>query len=127
MLSPLGQSCLEEEKNLFLHKVYCPYMQNVVDHINGRMESTDLISAMFIYDPQHLPTEDKLADYGTEKLRTLINFYSVTQWIQFQGEVAISQPDIDAEHTESEWKLFCLVIFVRYKDSTLQQLECFRH
>ena len=46
----------EEEKNLFLHKVYPPYGQSVVDHINRRMESTDLISAMSIFDPRHLPT-----------------------------------------------------------------------
>ena len=97
-------------------------MQSVVDHINRRMESTDLISAMSIFDPRHLPTEDKLADYGIEKIRTLNNFYSVAQRIQFQGEIGISQPDINAEDTESEWKLFRRVIFVRYKDSTLQQV-----
>ncbi|XP_068720652.1 E3 SUMO-protein ligase KIAA1586-like [Montipora capricornis] len=57
----------EEETNLFLYKVYRPYVQSVVDHINRRMESTDLISAMSIFDPRHLPTEDKLADYGIEK------------------------------------------------------------
>ena len=39
----------EKEKNLFLHRVYCPYVQSVVDHINRRMESTDLISAMSIF------------------------------------------------------------------------------
>ena len=112
----------EEEKNLFLHKVYRRYVQSIVDHINGRMESTDLISAMSIFDPQHLPTDDKLADYDIEKIRTLINFYSVAQRIQFQGEIGISQPDINAEDTESQWKLFRRVFFVRYKDSTLQQV-----
>lgn len=111
----------EEEKNLFLHKVYRPCVQSIVDHINRRMESTDLISAMSIFDP-HLPTEYKLADYGIEKIRTPTNFYSVAQRIQFQGEIAISQPDINAEDTESEWKLFRRVILVRYKDSTLQQV-----
>lgn len=112
----------EEEKNLFLHKVYRPCVQSIVDHINRRMESTDLISAMSIFDPRHLPTEDKLADYGIEKIRTPTNFYSVAQRIQFQGEIGISQPDINAEDTELEWKLFRRVIFVRYKDSTLQQV-----
>ena len=63
-----------------------------------------------------------MADYGIEKIRTLINFYSVAQGIQFQGEIGISQPDVNAEDTESEWKLFRRVIFVRYKDSTLQQV-----
>ena len=36
-------------------KVYRPYLESVVDHVNGRMESTDLISAMCIYDPRNLP------------------------------------------------------------------------
>ena len=112
----------EEEKNLFLHKVYRRYVQSVVDHINRRMESTDLISAMSIFDPRHLPTDDKLADYDIEKIRPLIIFYSVAQRIQFQGEIGISQPDINAKDTESEWKLFRRVSFVRYKDSTLQQV-----
>ena len=58
----------EEEKNLFLHKVYRRYVQSVVDHINRRMESTDLISAMAIFDPRHLPTDDKLAYYDIEKI-----------------------------------------------------------
>lgn len=97
-------------------------MQSVVDNISRRMESTYLISAMSIFDPRHLPTEDKLANYGIEKIRNLINFYSVAQRIQFQGEICISQPDINAEDLESEWKLFRRVIFVRYKDSTLQQV-----
>ena len=57
--------------------------------------------AMSIFDPRH--TDDKLADYDIEKLRTLINFYSVAQRIQFQGEIGISQPNINAEDTESEW------------------------
>ena len=74
---------------------------------------------MSIFDPRHLPTEDKLADNSIGKIRTLINFYSVAQMIQFQGEIGISQTDINAEDTESEWKLFRQVIFVRYKDSTL--------
>ena len=77
---------------------------------------------MSIFDPRHLPTDDKLTDYDIEKIRTLINFYSVGQRIQFQGEIGISQPDINAEDTESEWKLFRRVFFVRYKGSTLQQV-----
>ena len=36
--------------------------------------------------------------------------------------MGISQPDINAEDTESEWKLFRRVIFIRYNDSTLQQV-----
>ncbi len=95
----------EEEKAVFLQKVYRPYLQSVVDHINARMQSTDLISSMSVFDPRHLPdTEEELADldYGMEKIRTLINFYSVAQRAEFDGDEGVSQPDIDAEDTESE-------------------------
>ena len=35
----------EEDKSAFLQKVYRqPYLQSVIDHINVRMESNDLIS-----------------------------------------------------------------------------------
>ena len=57
---------LEEEKSEFLYKVYRPYLQSVIDHINVRMESTELISAMSVFDLRHLP--------GTEKN------YQSTEW-----------------------------------------------
>ena len=52
--------------------VYRPYLQSVIDHINGRMESTDLISYMSVFDPHQLPgTEKELTelDYGIEKMK----------------------------------------------------------
>lgn len=64
----------------------------------------------------------QLADYGTEKIGTLINSYNVHKiQIQIQGEVGFSQLDIRAEDTESEWKLFRRLIFVWYNDSILQE------
>ena len=66
---------LEEEKSEFLYKVYRPYLQSVIDHINVRMESTELISAMSVFDPRHLPgTEEELSEYGMEQIKTLTIF-----------------------------------------------------
>jgi len=113
----------EEEKSVFLHKVYRPYLQSVIDHITARMESNDLISSMSVFDPRHLPdTEEELSDYGMEKMRTLINYYSVAQRVKLNEDEGVSQPDIDAEETESEWKLFRRAIFIQYKSSSLQQV-----
>ena len=39
-------------KGDFEQNVYRPYLQSVIDHVNGRMESTDLISAMSAFDPR---------------------------------------------------------------------------
>ena len=68
------------EKAGFLQKVYRPYLQNVIDHINGRMESTDFLSSMSVFDPRDLPnSEERLNNYGEEKIRILIDFYGIAQ------------------------------------------------
>ena len=94
-----------EEKSEFLYKVYRPYLQSVIDHINVRMESTELISAMSVFDPRHLPgAEEELSEYGMEQIKTLTDFYSVEQRVNVGGDQGISQPDIEDKETESEWK-----------------------
>ena len=53
----------------FEQNIYRPYLQSVIDHINGRMESTDLISSMSVFDPHQLPSTEKEltdSDYGIE-------------------------------------------------------------
>ena len=113
----------EEEKAGFLQKVYRPYLQSVIDHINGRMESTDFLSSMSVFDPRHLPnSEERLNNYGEEKIRILIDFYGIAQRAYFDGDEAFSQPDIDPEYTEAEWKLFRQLIFRKYRDSSLQTM-----
>ena len=58
----------------------------MIDHIGGRLESTDLISSMSVFDPRHLPdNEDKLSDYGIEKVKTLSDFYGCVQEVHFDG------------------------------------------
>ena len=43
----------------------------------------------------------------------------------FDGDETFSQPDIDPEYTEAEWKLFRRLIFRKYRDSSLQTvLSC---
>ena len=92
---------MEEEKSEFLYKLYRPYIQSVIDHNNVRVESTELISAI----PRLLPgTEEELSEYGMEQIKTLTEFYSVEQGINVGGDEGISQPDIEAKETESEWK-----------------------
>ena len=113
------------KKTNFERNVYRPYLQSVIDHINRRMESTDLISSMSVFDPHQLPgTEKELTelDYGIEKMKNLTSFYGCVQKITFDGKEGLSTPDIDPEDTESEWKLFRRVIFARHKGSSLQQV-----
>ena len=53
-----------EEKEAFLWKVYRPYLQSVIDRISSRMESSDLIFSVYVFDPYHLPEAEKLSRYG---------------------------------------------------------------
>ena len=64
----------DEEKAASVEKVYHPYLQCVIDHINGRMESTELISFMSVFEPRHLPDEEDLSNYSMEKMKALIKF-----------------------------------------------------
>ena len=115
----------EEEQDRFIQTVYQPYIQSVIDHINFRMKSTDLISAISLFDPRHLPSSAEMLtelDYSTEKLKTLINQYGIVQKAQFEGAESFSVPDIEAEETSSEWKLFRQVLLLRNKGNSLQHV-----
>ena len=113
----------ESMKTHFLREVYCPYLQSVIDHIRGRIECTDLISSMAVFDPRHLPDDEvNLSDYSTDKINTLTAFYGSAQEVQFDGKKGVSQLDIDQQDTESEWKLFRRLMLVQHKRSSLQQV-----
>ncbi len=114
----------EREKAEFLCSTYRPYIQSVViDHTISRMGSTDLIGAASVFDPCHLPeTEDNLSGYGTEKIAKLTDFYGMEQKVKCDGQEGESEPDIDIEETEAEWKLFRRLIFKQYKGSSIHQV-----
>lgn len=113
----------EVMKRQFLQNVYRPYIQSVIDHINERLQSTNLISAMSVFDPCQLPTdEEELSDYGTENIEILAKHYGHAQEVHFDGHMGVSKPDIDPEDTESELKLFCQLMFAEHKKSSLHQV-----
>ena len=43
---------------------------------------------------------------GKEEVFQLINLYFVVMKVNFDGQEGVSQPDVDSEDTEVEWKLF---------------------
>ena len=87
------------------------------------MESTDLLSAMSVFEPHNFPsTEDELSTYGKEDISQLTNFYGVVQKAYFDGQEGVSQPDVDSEGTEAEWKLFQQLISIHYKGSSIYQV-----
>ena len=46
------------------------------------------------------------------------------QKANFDGQEGISQPDVDSEDTEAEWKPFWQLIFKHYKWSSKYQIFC---
>ena len=73
------------------------------------MESTDLLSAMsgLIHTTFHV---QKMNCPLMVKRRFLS---CVVQKVNFDGHEGVSQPVVDSEDTETEWKLFWRLIFTR--------------
>ena len=112
----------EDEKQSFTSKIYCPYIQSVINHITSRMDSSDIYSAFSIFDPSHLPKNDSLSSYGNDKLHTLTNFYGSPQQITFDGQTKLSTPDVVAEETEAEWKIFRRILSTNFSSSSLSEV-----
>ena len=55
-----------------------------------------------------------------EQIKTLTDFYGVEQKVNVGEDVGISQPNINAKETQSEWKLFRCLIFLQYKGRSIQ-------
>ena len=86
--------------------------------LNARLASTDFISSMSVFDPRNLP----MTNYGMDKINMLTSFYGAQQKVILNGEEAVSQPDLNPEETESEWKLFRRIIFKQYGQKSLQDV-----
>ncbi len=90
---------------------------------SSRMESADLISAASVFDPRHFPaTEEELSNYGMDKIVKLTDFYGIAQKVHFNGKESESEPDVDPDDTEAEWKLFRWLIFKQYRESSIYQV-----
>ena len=57
-----------------------------------------------------------------DKINVLTSFYGAQQKVILNGEEAVSQPDLNPEETESEWKLFRRIIFKQYSQKSLQDV-----
>ena len=72
------------EKDSFLQNRYTS--KSVIDHINSRLESSDLVSSISVLDPRHLPeTEEELSSYGDQKVTASLMFCASPREVQFEG------------------------------------------
>ena len=108
----------ESDKEAFIARIYCPYIQSVLDNVASRLQSSDILSAFSVFDIRHVPNEEaELPNYGTDKIQVLANFYGNPQQVTFKGKTGVSICDVDKEQVEAEWKLLRRVLFSQFKES----------
>ncbi len=69
-------------------------------------KAVEIITAMSIFNPSLLPTEDSLHSYGTEEIKVLAEFYGKEAQVQYAGITYTSPPLLDKDDLLSEWKIF---------------------
>ena len=63
-----------------------------------------IVTAMSIFNPSLLPTEDSLPSYGNEQIKILAEFYGKEAEVQYAGATYTSPPLHDSDELLSEWK-----------------------
>ena len=116
-------SITEDEKDEFMRKVYCPYIQSVIDHISNKLKSSDVYLCFSVFDPRLLPdNKEELSSYGESKLQALTDFYGRAQSVSFEGETNRSVSDIDGDEAKAEWRFFCKVLFKEYSNISMDKV-----
>ena len=65
-----------------------------------------IVTAMSIFNPSLLPTEDSLPSYGNEQIKELAEFYGKEAEVQYAGMTYTSPPLLNGDELLSEWKIF---------------------
>ncbi len=89
-------------------QVVIPYIDALLENIKSRFtdKAVEIITAMSIFNPFLLPTEDSLHSYGTEEIKVLAEFYGKEAQVQYAGITYTSPPLLDKDDLLSEWKIF---------------------
>ena len=112
----------EEEKAGFLQKVHCPYKASLTISMTEWSRLISCHRCLFLIHVISPVLKKDCTIIVKKKIRILIDFCGIAQRAYFDGDEAFSQPNIDLEETETEWKLFRQFIFRKYTDSSLQTL-----
>ena len=65
-----------------------------------------IITAMSIFNPSLLPTDDSITSYSNDQIQVLAQFYWEEAEVQFAGSTFTSPLLLDREELLSEWKIF---------------------
>ena len=97
--------------------VAIPYIDPLLENIRNRFSdrSLKIVTAMSIFNPATLPSEESLSSYGNEQIKLLAGFYGEEATVEYNGEAHTSKPLIDASELLSEWKIFRRTLVVEKK------------
>ena len=97
--------------------VAIPYIDSLLENIRNRFSdrSLKIVTAMSIFNPATLPSEETLSSYGNEQIKVLPGFYGEEATVEYDGETHTSKPLVDASELLSEWKIFRRALVVEKK------------
>ena len=97
--------------------VAIPYIDSLLENIRNRFSdrSLKIITAMSIFNPAMLPSQESLSSYGNEQIKLLAGFYGEEATEEYDGETHTSKPLVDASELLSEWKIFRRALVVEKK------------
>ena len=97
--------------------VAIPYIDSLLENIRNRFSDRSLknLTAMSIFNPATLPSEESLSSYGNEQIKLLAGFYGEEATVEYDGETHTSKPLVDASELLSEWKIFRHALVVEKK------------
>ena len=89
-------------------KIAIPYINALVENIKNRFsdKAVKIVTAMSIFNPSLLPTEDSLPSYGNKQIKVLAEFYGKEAEVQYAGMTYTSPPLLNGDELLSEWKIF---------------------
>ena len=96
--------------------VEIPYIDSLLENIRNRFSdrSLKIVTAMSIFNPATLPSEESLSSYGNEQIKLLAGFYGEAT-VKYDGETHTSKLFVDASELLSEWKIFRRALVVEKK------------
>ena len=97
--------------------VAIPYMDSLLENIMNRFSdrSLKIVTAMSIFIPATLPSEESLSSYGNEQIKLLAGFYGEEATVEYDVETHTSKPLVDASELLSEWKILRRALVVEKK------------
>ena len=80
-------------------QVAIPYIDALLENIKSRFtdKAVKIITAMSIFNPSLLPTDDSITSYSNDQIQVLAQFYGEEAEVQFAGSTFTSPPLLDRE------------------------------